>query len=212
MSENFVFIDIDGTLIKGQTQVYYLIYLFKKGKVSFFDIVKAFVWQIKYKYFSSGIDIDFTEKLYKKILVKKKEEDFQNELEEFFNLIIKPKIFPEAKELIENYKKNNKVILLTSMPDILGIFFSKFFKIDLESTRMEKVNEYFTGKVSRSLMRGEEKLLIIQKFKGKGNVTFLSDNESDIPALEASDKAIAVNPTSKLELYAKKRKWKIIKL
>jgi HAD superfamily hydrolase (TIGR01490 family) len=128
-------------------------------------------------------------------------------------------VFLQAKELFDSYKKEGATLILAESGfKELYDELCKNYKFDYCCTSMlELKDSKLSGKLVGAPCSRKEKLervknLIEKKLNGSlKDAIFYANSHNDIPLLEKVGKAVAVNPDSKLESYAKKKGWQILK-
>lgn len=205
-------VDIDGTLVKGQTQVMLVRYLLGGKYINLTDYLKVLVWYLSYKYFGSGVDKKLANKMYKKILGGLSKNEVDGILDSFM-VMIEPKI----DYLIVNYVKNlilkgDIVAIITTTIEPVAQRFSKIINATLiSSTELEVKNNKYTGKTINGINDTAKKLYFLKRnTPGFNELLVITDHENDIDLLKLADKAIVVNPTKRLLNFAKKKNWEII--
>lgn len=214
--KELVIFDIDGTLLKGQSQKLLLNYVFKNKLIGFLTYLKIYLWFILYK---AGI-----EKNPKKIMEYayffiqgKTEADVELIIKDFFNTTLKKYIFNEAVDVINSHKLNGrKIILLSNVVEILVREIANSLDIkDYIGTKLEVIDGKFTGKILDEIVYGKEKIMHLDNFI-KNNDLSLSgswsygDHISDLCVLEKTEHPFAVNPDNDLRREAKKNNWPIL--
>lgn len=215
MKELAIF-DLDNTLIKGQSQILLLKYAFKKGHISFFSYVLVMLWFVVYKI---GL-IKNPKKIMEFSFNFLKDKDingFENIINDFFENKLKPTLFVEALELIEGHKKNGrKILIISNAIEHIPKKIAQYLKIDYSiGTRLEIINNKFTGKIKDDIIYGRNKVVNINNFVREKEFSLensygYSDHYSDAPFLEIVTNPFAVNPNNKLREKAKKENWPIL--
>jgi len=210
-----VFFDIDGTLVKGQTQQILVRYLYKKRKVKFCFFLKILSWFLLYKLNLVKDVFTIREKTFEGFMGWKVSE-FNTLVKECFEKEIKPRIFPQALKLIQQHiRENYEVILisasLSNLIEVLRQYFGTTFAI---STKLAIQEDRFTGKVSGLIPYGENKAKmakeLIQKYGMNLDGSYAyTDHTSDLPLLQLVDNPVAVNPDRKLKKIARKNHWRM---
>lgn len=214
MKEKIVIFDIDGTLIEGQSQRYFIDHLLKKKFISLFNFLKLNLWFIFYKL---GI-INNPKSALEFALKSTKEKNVQN-LEKiadnFFNEILVKKFYKNVLNILNEKKKDSKIFLMSNSFDFLVEKISKYVNADgFFCTKLERKDGFITGKIINT-MYGNQKVEKLNNFCTENNynlkdISFYSDHYSDIPVMSIVGEAIAVNPDERLAIYAKGKKWNII--
>ena len=134
----------------------------------------------------------------------------------FFEVHLNKYIRSQARETIDWHKKrNHQIIIATSSPDIYIKPLSDSLSCSAYvCSTLAYRNHLFIGRFSGKDCLGDNKLeavIILSKqltFDLKLSYAY-SDHESDLPILESVKKAIAVNPTKKLQNIANSKRWDI---
>lgn len=196
------FIDIDNTLLKGQTQNGLINFLYKKGELSLFFVVKLNLWFFLYKIHLvkdvkkiGDFAISYTK--------GKTVSDFENLVREYFKNEVLDNIYQDSFQLIENLRKNNvEVFLLSSaIEPIVKQFATLFCVRNYICTSLEENNLIYTGRFSNGMVYGLRKLdLVLERVKLMGfsmkEVLAYADHKSDLPLLCAVGKGFLVNPNN----------------
>jgi len=214
-----VFFDIDHTLINGETQKLLAIYLFKKGKLGLFFILKTLLWYLLYKLgiTANKKSVEATTKRSYKFIQGLPVKDFEDLMDDFFQKELKPRIFQQAKEIIQKHQKQGlEIVLLSGSMEFLAKLFAKELNIPhYRANRLETINGIFTGKVEEPFVWGESKINAAKKLTLDNNWDLqnsyvYTDHFSDIPLLKIVNHPNVVNPKRELISEAKKRNWPIL--
>ncbi len=212
------FFDIDGTLVKGQTQVLLIRYLYHNKIIGTKSLLQVLVWYLKYKFFSADIDQRMAKEFYYSLFRGKGISEVNEIIEDYFETYLKGKIYPESAELLEKYRKDGFIIILFSATiSPIAEKLSNYFKADLYfATEIEKKKNQYTGNVKGNIFIGTYRNDSINKYlknrKDIDKISVLSDRASDYELFKLADEAIAVNPNRDLKKLAEENKWEIIKL
>ena len=139
--------------------------------------------------------------------------------EETFEKVMKPKLYPGARDLVQtSLDKGHEVILVSGALD----FIMAFLKDHLGATgvianRLEIKDRFATGKLLRPVVAGPEKARLIREHaRAQGHdldeCFAYSDSYSDVPMLSVVGHPAAVNPDRKLTQLAEAYHWPIIHL
>jgi HAD superfamily hydrolase (TIGR01490 family) len=217
MEKEVVIIDLDGVIIRGQSQRLFIGYLFKNKIIGFWPYFKIIFWFILYK-------IKFIKNPHKimeygiSFFKGKNTYEIDKIIEDFFNAKLKNFISTEMVGIIEEHKKNGReIIILSNSLDILVKKISEFLSIkNYIATKLGVVGGKFTGKISGDIVYGESKKLSAERFLGEHNLSLnnswaYGDHISDIFVLKMVEKPYAVNPDKFLHKEAIKNGWPILK-
>jgi HAD superfamily hydrolase (TIGR01490 family) len=210
------FFDLDKTLLSETTANLYSKYLYKKGDIKHWEIVKASYLYLKYRL--NLLDIEIMMKRFASERKGRPESGMISFCETWFQSVVKGYIYPHAKELIENHKEKGHItavlsgsIKYTCEPIV------RFLGIDhCLSTQLEVDEGFFTGRVIEPICMGEGKIYWAKKFSEENGIDieesyFYTDSANDIPMLRLVRNPIVVNPDPILMIEAKRRGWRIIK-
>jgi len=213
--KTLIIFDVDGTLVRGQSQQVFLKLLRKKNICKLTDYIVISLWFIAYKLSIIKDTNKIREIAYSKLLdfdISKLDKIMSEEFHLFKNIIYK-----ESYNLIDKHKKlNHKLLLISASVDPIIKKLSNEFKInEYLCTRLDVHNNKFTGKILGDALYGSNKRTKIEEYLDKSKIKFdeiiyYADHISDLPIFEFVDIPICVNPDKKLKEIALKKKWKII--
>lgn len=215
--KELVIFDLDGVIIKGQSQKIFLDYIFSRKMIGLFFYLKIYFWFILYK-------LGFV-KNPKKIMeyafsfLKNMEAgDLERITEVFLKQILCRCIFPEIVDIINEHKsKNRELLIVSNSADIFVEKVAKFLGINnYIGTKLEKQGEKFTGNISGNIVYGKNKVVAADNFAKNNNFELKNswaygDHISDLDLLLSVAKPCAVNPDKALLKEAQKRNWLILK-
>lgn len=192
--------DIDKTLINGDSMFKLLKYTIKKYPRAKWNLPKLFLMLVSYKL--------------KFIDTKKAKENMfytlnylnNNDLEEFYNDVIKATVYSDAIEEIKKLREMDYYILLVSAsPEC----YLKFFEIEdyvdgVIGTKLYLENDRYINKIDGENCKGEEKVIRITEFLkekdlyiNKNESVAYSDSLSDLPMFNLVGKAYLINYNKK---------------
>ena len=208
------FFDLDHTLIKKNSSFLFGKFLFKNKKISLSSLfcltIAYYLCKIglytldqlhhySFESFFKGRDFTEVEVLCRKFL--------DQNFESLINI--------QITSILEGFKKDHIVVILSSSPDFLVRLFAE--KLGAHSfcgtsytyndqNEFSGLNEIFEG-----IQKAEYVKKISSSFSIKlENLSAFSDSHLDIPFLESVGNPIAVNPTRLLRKYSLLKSWKII--
>jgi HAD superfamily hydrolase (TIGR01490 family) len=209
------FFDVDYTLINGSTSSLFLFYLFKKGKVSIFLIIKSIYYLMLYKF--NKLSYDQMSKKLKMPFIQNQNSKYIKDLsQEFFEKILKKKINKNALRNINEHKNNrHKIVLSTASLDFIIRPLADYLGADLISTKTEIKNNFYSGKLIGKVCYGKNKAKKVNEYSNKKNIDLdtsyaYSDHVSDIEFLKEIGNSYLVNPNKKLKKIAEKNNINII--
>jgi HAD superfamily hydrolase (TIGR01490 family) len=212
-----VIFDLDNTLIKGQSQKLFLSHVFKKGLMTRFFYIKLMLWFTLYKI---GIiknpkrAMEYAFSFLKDMNI----DEFKKYINDFFEQRLKYYIFEEGIEIIKKHKnQNRKILVVSNAIEFIPQRVAQFLNIDyFIGTKLEKLNNKFTGKIKDDIIYGKNKVIAIKDFINNYNFSLdgswgYSDHSSDLPFLEMVSHGVVVNPDNNLYKIAKQKNWQILK-
>lgn len=212
------FFDMDGTLLRGESQFTFLIWLKRRRLVRFGGALRVLGM---YSLYLSGISSD-ARKLRKAGfgLLKDNSDDEIRELgEEFFASCLAKRLRRLAVNFVEGHRAaGHQTVLLTSAADVVACPVTRHFRFDaLIATQLEVEDGKLTGAVRSPEPFGEGKREMVKAYCQQNNFHLAdcfayTDHHSDVPLLELVGHPIAVNPTRKLQCIAETKKWPIVDL
>lgn len=139
--------------------------------------------------------------------------------EEAFTKVLKPNIYPKARDLVQtSLDKGHDVILVSGALDFLMELLREHLgATGVIANRLEIHDHAATGKLLRPVVAGPEKARLIREHaRAHGHnldeCFAYSDSYSDVPMLSVVGHPAAVNPDRKLSLLAETYHWPIIHL
>lgn len=139
--------------------------------------------------------------------------------QEAFETVLKPNLFPGARDLIRTCRdKGHDVVLVSGALDFLmHILADHLGATSVIANKLEMKDRFATGKLMRPVVAGPEKARLIRDHAhGKGHdldeCFAYSDSYSDVPMLSIVGYPAAVNPDRKLRLLASTYHWPILDL
>jgi HAD superfamily hydrolase (TIGR01490 family) len=139
--------------------------------------------------------------------------------DEAFDKVLKPNLYPAARELVTRCKdEGHEVVLVSGALDFLMDRLARHLGADLAvANRLEFKDGFATGRLLRPVVAGPEKARLIREHahtKGHDlNECFAySDSYSDVPMLSVVGHPAAVNPDTKLERLARTYGWPVLSL
>lgn len=206
----YIFIDVDHTLINGNTGRIFSYYLYKKKLLRLKDIYKIPYHSILYLL---GI-LDYSHILQSSIRAwgNKKVSLLIQEGEECYQNKIKPLIYPEALALLHDLKSIQKnIYLISASPKELLCHLDRDLGLPVLCTELNVINDQFTGKLNGPFCYGKGKLENIRNIIGNAPFAAISDSINDLPMLEHAKSKVVINPDFRLKQLAIKRNWPIFK-
>jgi HAD superfamily hydrolase (TIGR01490 family) len=139
--------------------------------------------------------------------------------EELFTDVIRPSIFPKARDLVEESRRAGlKQVLVSGGLDFTVRPLARFLGMDdFIANTLEFENGYATGHLGKPFVAGATKAQIMRDYAEKhgldlGRCWAYSDSYSDYPMLAVVGHPTAVNPDLRLRTVARSYDWPIIDL
>jgi HAD superfamily hydrolase (TIGR01490 family) len=217
--KELVILDLDGTIIKGQSQLLFLNFLLKKRIIGLFFYIRIYLWFLFYKlgFLKNSEEVVDIMNYSFSFLKGKKREYVEGLVNDFFNKNIKEFIFSEMTDIINKHKSEGRELLIISNSvDVIVGKVAEFLGIsNYIGTKLELVDGKFTGKILGGIVYGKNKIIFAKDFIEKNNLDFknswvYTDHISDLDLMALSSNPHAVNPDKLLKAETKKRNWPIL--
>ena len=139
--------------------------------------------------------------------------------EELFDEVIKPNIYPRARDLIEESRRAGcRQVLISGALDFTMRPLARYLEVDdFIANRLEFHDGYATGKLMKPFVGGATKSTIMRDYARAQGVDLAeswaySDSFSDFPMLAVVGRPTAVNPDLRLRALARSYDWPILDL
>jgi HAD superfamily hydrolase (TIGR01490 family) len=139
--------------------------------------------------------------------------------EETFDKVMKPAIYPKARDLVRcSLDKGHDVVLISGALDFLAHLLADHLgATSVIANKLEIKDRFATGKLLRPVVAGPEKARLIRDHaRSRGHdlaeCFAYSDSYSDVPMLSVVGYPAAVNPDRRLKLLAQAYHWPILDL
>lgn len=139
--------------------------------------------------------------------------------EEMFEDVLKPSLYPGAKDLIEESRRAGcKQVLVSGGLDFVIRPLSRHLGMDdFIANRLEFSKGYATGSIEKPLVAGATKAQIIRDYAQRHGIDLgrswaYSDSYSDYAMLAVVGRPTAVNPDWRLRAVARSYDWPVINL
>ena len=213
MSSCTAFFDIDGTIIRGQSQKILVKYLFNKGYINYLLLLRLYLWFVLYKFHivsDPRKPLEMALSVFKGLNIK----EVDAIVRDYFNEVLVHLIYPEAvKEITNHLRKGHPVILLSNSIEIIVKKLANHLGIRQYScTRLKVASGKYTGKINGDIMYGVNKLNYVKNLSRKYNITLsdcylYTDHYSDFNLLAKVGHPVLVNPDDKLLRLSADRGW-----
>ena len=210
---NFIIFDLDDTLLCGDCEREWINFLFSKGLL---EDPETILNKFDLEYRKGVLNfVEYSRFIQKPIkgLSKEKVNIF---IDEFIQKKIENLIDNLTKELLDEAKSANKVLIASGSHDFLVRRIANFFGINSSiGTPVEIKNDIFSGELSGEPTFAEGKVRAVEKWCSQNDQKikesiFYSDSINDLPMLEACGLPIVVDPDEKLKKISEERAYRII--
>src|SRR3954470_11227751 len=139
--------------------------------------------------------------------------------EELFEDVIKPNIYPRAKDLIEESRRAGvRQVMVSGALDFTMQPLARYLGVDdLIANQLEFVDNYATGKLRKPFVAGATKADIMRPYAREHGIDLAeswaySDSFSDYPMLAVVGHPTACNPDFRLRSMARSYDWPVLDL
>ena len=139
--------------------------------------------------------------------------------DELFEDVIKPNIYPRAKDLIDESRRAGcRQVLLSGALDFTMRPLARYLGVDdLIANQLEFVDNYATGKLKKPFVAGATKADIMRTYAKQHGVDLAeswayTDSFSDYPMLAVVGHPTACNPDFRLRSLARSYDWPVLDL
>jgi HAD superfamily hydrolase (TIGR01490 family) len=139
--------------------------------------------------------------------------------DELFEDVIKPNIYPRARDLIEDSKRAGvRQVLVSGALDFTMKPLAKYLGVDdLIANKLEFVDHYATGKLEKPFVAGATKADIMRAYAKQHGIDLgeswaYTDSFSDYPMLAVVGHPTACNPDFRLRSLARSYDWPVLDL
>jgi HAD superfamily hydrolase (TIGR01490 family) len=205
------FFDMDNTLLRVDSGMSWVRFLYRRGELPPRMVAKALYWQTLYKLALLDMDAVFTRLV--ENLRGDSEADMIAKCEIWYRDHVAPEVAPAALVAVEHHRKAGHLIVLATgstqyaaRPVAHGVGIEHVLSSELEVDR-----GVFTGRPA-AFCFGQHKVTLAERWAERNGVDlaasyFYSDSYNDLPMLERVGTAIAVNPDARLRRHARRRGW-----
>jgi putative phosphoserine phosphatase/1-acylglycerol-3-phosphate O-acyltransferase len=207
------FFDMDGTLLRGESQFSFLLYCLRCGTAPPF---RSLIVAIRYACYLLGLSQDARQlrasgfALFQDVSAKQLEAIGT----EFFKSKLAHRIRRQSVALVAAHKKyGHTTVLVTSACELVARPFAAQFGFDaIIATRLHTQDGFYTGDRELPEPYGAGKRQIVEKFCEQHSISprdsfAYTDHHTDLSLLEFVGHPVTVNPTRKLQSIAATKKW-----
>jgi HAD superfamily hydrolase (TIGR01490 family) len=140
----------------------------------------------------------------------------ESQARDCYQKLIKPRLSPVGQACLrEHQKKCHQIVILTGSLECLMLPLHQDLKADwLIATRLQTASNCYTGFITGLHPRGKNKLHLLQELSRVAGFELsqsfaYADHTSDLPLLQHIGHPVAVNPSSRLKMFAQAHSWPI---
>jgi len=205
------FFDMDNTVLRVETGMSWVRFLFRRGELAPRMVIKALYWQALYKLAVLDMDAVFAKLCLG--LRGDSEAEMIAKCEIWYRDHISREVAPAARAAIERHRRAGDLVVLATgstqyaaRPVAHGVGIEHVLSSELEVER-----GVFTGRAAAYCF-GQHKVTLAERWAAKHGVDlatsyFYSDSYNDLPMLERVGTAIAINADARLRRHARRRGW-----
>jgi HAD superfamily hydrolase (TIGR01490 family) len=205
------FFDMDNTLLRVETGMSWVRFLYKRGELPPRMVAKAIYWQLLYKLAVLDMDAVFTK------LVESLRGDSEAEMiakcDIWYREHVAREVAPAARVAIDHHRRaGHLIVLATGSTQYAARPVARDVGIEhVLSSELEVEHGVFTGRPA-AFCFGQHKVALAERWAERHGVDlaasyFYSDSYNDLPMLERVGTAIAVNADARLRRHARRRGW-----
>jgi len=211
---DLILLDLDETLIKGDSAALWIEFCVKKGLLDKEAINKTQAFHALYN--EGRLKMADFMHFFLSSIKNRSENEVENLVDEFIKAFIKP--YEKALELIKKLKQENKrLIIISATADFLVSKIAKSLEIN-ESIAIitERENGHFTGKTKGVFSFREGKIARLKEYLGDHfgilikNASFYTDSINDLFLLELVKNPVVCNADEALRKIALERNYEIL--
>ena len=205
------FFDMDNTLLRVETGMSWVRFLYRRGELPPGMVAKAVYWQVLYRLAVLDMEAVFTR------LVADLRGDSEAEMiakcDIWYRDHVAPEVAPAARVAIAHHRAaGDLIVLATGSTQYAAHPVARGVGIEhVLSSELEVADGIFTGRPA-AFCFGQHKVTLAERWAAQHGVdlaasTFYSDSYNDLPMLERVGTAIAVNADARLRRHARRKGW-----
>jgi HAD superfamily hydrolase (TIGR01490 family) len=205
------FFDMDNTLLRVETGMSWVRFLYRRGELPPRMLAKAIYWSALYKL--AVLDMDAVFSKLTLALRGDSEHEMIAKCEIWYRDHVASEVAPAALVALEHHRQAGHVVVLaTGSTQYAARPVARGVGIDhVLSSQLEVEGGTFTGRTA-ALCFGRHKVALAETWAAQHGVDlgasyFYSDSFNDLPMLERVGTAVAINPDARLRRHARKRGW-----
>jgi HAD superfamily hydrolase (TIGR01490 family) len=208
------FFDMDKTIISENSGSVYMKYLYERGEIDTWELVKGLGAYLQYKL--GVLDILSWTKTMIRDFRGRSEAELVAEAEDLFEESILPLVYPRARQCIrEHQEAGHEVCIVSGATRFVVEPLARHLGVrHMVYTRLEVENGLFTGRVVEPICFEEGKIYWLQQFIEEQGIDlarswFYTDSVTDRPLLDLVGHPVVVNPDPLLYRLAIRRRWPV---
>lgn len=212
------FFDMDGTLLRGESQLSFLLWCWRRGIAPRFKSLQVLISYTNYLFGFSSDAVKLRELgfgLFSGLAV----DLLENAGGDFYKKHLALRIRRQSAALVQAHRAlGHNLVLVTSASEVVARPVFKALGLDaLIATQLVALDGIYTGARQIPEPYAAQKQKIVAQFCADKSIApeksfAYSDHHSDLPLLEFVGHPIVVHPTRKLKQIAVERRWKITDL
>lgn len=210
------FFDFDKTLISRNSGTLWLREELRAGYLSWGTALRASWWLGRYNLGLSGLDAAVLDAI--ALLRDTDEQALRERTWRFYDAQVRPLYRPGAEVALKAHRDNGeRLVLLTTSSLYLAERVAEDLGLDDVLCSRFEVGEdgRFSGKPAGTLCFGDGKRVLAEQYasaagQSLADAAFYTDSASDLPALRAVGRPVAVNPDPRLRREARRLGWPIV--
>lgn len=216
MPQTLYIFDLDNTLIDGDSSTYWSEYLVREGLVNDASYLQREA-QLMADYAIGKMDIHAYVALTLAPLAAMTKEDVDRRIALWVNEAIMPRVYPQARDLIQTLRAEKQKMMIISasvsllvkpIASALGIDNAIGIDVRVDGDRYSNVisgtPSYQQGKITRL-----DEWLTARAETGVKK-TFYTDSINDLPLCLVADEVVLVNPCPPLQAQGEIRQWPVV--
>ncbi|MBI5501214.1 MAG: HAD-IB family hydrolase [Deltaproteobacteria bacterium] len=210
------FFDLDGTLLSANSARLWLQRERRRGRVTFWQTVKAVGFLGAYHV--GAVDIEHATREALRTIRGEREENVRAWTREWFEAEVVPRHEARGgRAFVEAHRsRGHRLVLLTSTSPYESDLAARYFGLDaFLCSRYEVVDGRFTGEPVMPLCYGAGKVTLAEAFAEREGIDldrsyFYSDSNTDLPMLRRVGRPRVVNPDARLRWVARRHRWTVL--
>jgi HAD superfamily hydrolase (TIGR01490 family) len=214
MSAVAAFFDMDRTLIRCNTGTEWIRFLYRRGEITRWKLLRGFAWIVEYKLAVLDMEAVTTKALAE--MAGESERALIDKCREFTEASVLSQVAPKAREAIDFHRREGHVlaILSSSTPYVTEPLARHLGIEHVLCTRFSVRDGILDGTHVRPACYGAGKVHWAEGFARErdidlGRSFFYTDSYSDLPMLERVGVARVVNPDTRLRRHARRVGWQV---